>query len=184
MHSCARTYLENSKGVAATEFALLLPVLLALVLGSYELSRFIILNQKLDHVAYTTADVIAQETSITVAQINDTMSAAAEMMDPYGFGADGIVIVSSVYQDPVDGPTVLWQVSGGGTYARASAIGDEGEPAVLPEGFTLNDTDNVIVAEVFYNYVPTLTEEYFGSRENYKFAIFKPRFGALTTAPN
>ncbi len=171
-------------GVAAVEFALVLPALLAILIGGFEISRFIIVNQKLDHVAYTTADVVAQETSVTQAQLADVMNAAAKIMDPFAFGPNGVVIVSSVYQDPTDGPVVLWQSSGGGTLERASHVGEVGDPAVLPDGFNLNDTDNVIVAEVFYSYTPVLTEEYFATRENYKFAVFKPRFGALTTTPN
>jgi len=178
-----RLWAENG-GVAATEFALMLPVLMTMLLGSYELSRFIILNQKIDHVAYTTADVIAQETSVTNAQLNDIMNAAAEIMDPFQFGENGLVIVSSVYQDATRGPIVVWQSRGGGTLDRISRIGVVNNTAELPEGFTLNTRDNIIIAEVFYNYIPTLTEKYMKSRENYKFALFKPRYGALTTAPN
>ncbi len=172
------------RGVAATEFALMLPVLLTFLLGSFELSRYIIVNQKIDHVAYTTADVVGQETSVTMAQINDIMSAAVQIMEPFGFGQDGVVIVSSVEQDPTDGPIVRWQVSGGGTLVKTSRIGEVDEAAELPEAFTLNDNDNIIIAEVFYEYTPSISEEYFSTRENYKFAIFKPRYGALTTAPN
>jgi Flp pilus assembly pilin Flp len=176
--------LKNERGVAATEFALLLPVLLALLLGTYEMSRFIILNQKIERVAYTVSDVVAQQTSITTAQLNDILVAASKIMEPYEFGPNGRVIVTSVYQDVDDGATVRWQYEGGGTLDRDSRIGVVDGDAVLPGTLTLNDDDNIIIAEVFYNYVPTFTEDYFGTRENYKYAIFKPRFGALTTAPN
>lgn len=177
-------YIGCERGVAATEFALMFPVLMLFLLGSFELSRYIIVNQKIDHVAYTTADVVGQETSITTAQLNDIMSAATEIMDPFEFGENGIVIVSSVEQDPTEGPVIRWQRLGGGTLDRGSRLGEEGDIAVLPDGFTLNDNDNIIVAEVFYDYLPSVTEEFFTSRENYKVAYFKPRYGSLTTAPN
>ncbi|NBX65418.1 MAG: pilus assembly protein [Proteobacteria bacterium] len=172
------------RGVAAVEFAFMFPILMLFLLGSFELSRYIIVNQKIDHVAYTTADVVGQETSITTAQLNDIMSAATEIMDPFAFGENGIVIVSSVEQDPTEGPVVRWQRMGGGTLDKNSRLGEEGDSAALPDGFTLNDNDNVIVAEVFYDYIPSITEEFFSSRENYKIAFFKPRYGSLTTAPN
>lgn len=185
MTNAMRNFLRVcERGVAATEFALALPFLMAFLLGSFELSRYIIVNQKIDHVAYTTADVVGQETSITTAQLTDIMSAATEIMDPFVFEDQGIVIVSSIEQDPTEGPVIRWQRMGGGTLDRDSLLGEEGDVAELPDGFSINDNENVIIAEVFYNYIPVLTEEYLSTRENYKFAIFKPRYGSLTTAPN
>lgn len=177
-------FLNDERGVAATEFALALPALLILVLGIYEVTQYILLNQKIDRVAYTVSDVVTQQTNVTQAQLNDIMAAAAEIMNPHDFINDGVVIVSSVQDDPDDGPTVKWQSKGGGLLDRDSLVGLVNGPAVLPDGFTLNEADNVIIAEVFYEYLPSFTEEYFASRENYKYAIFKPRFGALTTTPN
>jgi Flp pilus assembly protein TadG len=166
------------------EFALTLPALMILVLGVYEMTRFILLNQKIDRVAYTVSDVVAQQTTVTTAEINDIMAAAAKIMNPYVFEENGLVIVSSVQQDEDDGPVVRWQIEGGGTLDRNSHVGVVNGAATLPDGLTLNDDDNVIIAEVFYDYIPTFTEDYFDTRENYKYAIFKPRFGALTTTPN
>lgn len=175
---------RDERGIAATEFALLLPALLALVLGVYEISRYILLHQKLERVAYTVADVTGQQTAVTAAGLNDIMAAAIKIMDPYEFPDNGVIILTSVYQDPDGGPVVRWQYKGGGTLDRESRIGAAGDEAELPAGFTLNDSDNVIFSEVFYSYIPDFDEEYFASRENYKYAVFKPRLGALTTAPN
>ncbi|MBU6234631.1 MAG: pilus assembly protein [Alphaproteobacteria bacterium] len=175
---------RNDRGVAAVEFALIFPLLMTFLLGSFEVVRYIIVNQKIDHVAYTVADVVGQEESITRAQITDIMSAATEIMDPFGFGQDGIVIISSIEQDPTEGPIVRWQVTGGGTLDKDSRLGLEDDVADMPATLTLNDNENVIVAEVFYNYTPAFSEDYFSTRENYKYAVFKPRYGSLTTAPN
>ncbi len=174
----------DQRGVAAAEFALLLPVLMTMVMGVYELSRFILVSQKIDRVAYTVADVVTQQTSVTNGNLGDIVNAATEIMNPYQFGSVGRVIVSSVYEDPTRGPIVRWQYEGGGTLDRDSRIGTVNSTANLPDGFTLNEKDNVIVSEVFYEYIPPFSEDFFSTRENYKTAIFKPRFGALTTAPN
>lgn len=178
------TIFRDERGVAATEFALALPALLILTLGVFEVTQYILLNQKIDRVAYTVSDVVAQQTTVTQSQLNDIMAAAAEIMNPHDFIDDGVVIVSSVQDDPQNGPIVKWQSKGGGLLNRDSLIGTVNGAATLPDGFTLNDSDNVIIAEVFYEYLPAFTEDYFASRENYKYAIFKPRFGALTTTPN
>ncbi len=174
----------DQSGIAATEFALLLPVLLALMLGVYEISRYILLHQKLERVAYTVADVTGQQTAVTIAGLNDIMAAAIKIMDPYEFPDNGVIILTSVYQDPDDGPVVRWQYKGGGTLDRVSRIGEPGDTPQLPTGLALNDSDNVIFSEVFYNYIPDFDEDYFATRENYKYAVFKPRLGALTTPPN
>jgi Flp pilus assembly protein TadG len=175
----------DQRGIAFTEFALVLPFLLLLMMGGYELSRLIIVNQRLEKVAYTVTDVVAQQTSVTNAQLGNIMTAAAEIMQPYPFSANGDIILSSVYQNGTGtSPTVKWQYKGGGTLASVSKIGQLAGIAALPSGLTLNNTDNVIIAEVFYNYTPLLIAGPILSTSLYKVVVFKPRLGALTTPPN
>lgn len=171
-------------GVAATEFAIALPFLLVLMLGGLELSRYVILHQKLEKVAYTVSDVVSQSDTLTMAQINQALTAAATIMDPYEFSPRGVVFISSVYQSGTDAPTVRWQRNGGGVLAVTSQIGESGGVATLPNGLTLNDKDNVIISEVFFRYEPFFTGGLFDDFvELYKVTIFKPRLGALTTPP-
>lgn len=175
--------LPNQRGAAAAEFAIMFPVLLLLLLGGFEISRFLLIHQKADKVAYTVTDVVAQSTSVTNAQLALVMSAAAQIMQPFTFGANGRVIVSSVYQNGTNPPVVRWQYAGGGTLSRTSQIGTVNGNATLPGGLTLNDRDNVIIAEVYYSYVPVFSGGLMTARDIYKNAIFKPRLGALTTPP-
>ncbi len=51
-------------GNVAVEFALALPVLMLLMLGSAEMARFVILHQKVDRVATTTSDLVARAETI------------------------------------------------------------------------------------------------------------------------
>lgn len=180
--------LRDSRGVAALEFALMLPVLLGLSLGAYELSRFMLIHQKVEKTAYTTADVTSQYTSLTTAQMNQIFTAGSQIMQPFAFGANGIIIITSVSQtgnfSANNPPRVAWRTSGGGTLSRNSVIGSVGGPAALPGGLTLNDRDNVIVAEVYYSYTPMLSGTVLSSTDVYKVAVFKPRLGALSTPPS
>ena len=179
-----RRILADERGLAFIEFALVLPVLLLLFMGGYELSRLVIVSQRLEKVAYTVNDVVTQQTSVTNAQLGNIMTAAAEIMQPYPFASNGGIVLSSVYQSgATTSPTVLWQYQGGGTLPSTSRIGQPGGLATLPAGFTLNATDNVIIAEVFYNYTPLLTAGPIQPTTLYKIVIFKPRLGALTTPP-
>ncbi len=49
----------------------------------------------------------------------------------------------------------------------------------MPPGFTLVESDNVIVAEVFYKYKPIAPGLLFDKSAVYRRAFFKPRLGAL-----
>ncbi len=105
-------------------------------------------------------------------------------MNPYDFGTDGIVHITSVTKDPNANPTIRWRHTGGGTLSgNDSRIGAVGVVANLPAGFTLNDRDNIIIAEVYYRYTPLLTQQVLGEMTLYKIAIYKPRLGALTAPP-
>jgi Flp pilus assembly protein TadG len=178
-------FVFRSDGVAAMEFALNLPILLLLSFGGFEVSRFLLIQQKTDKIAYIVADVISQSTSSNLSntQINQILIAAAKVMEPMTFGADGYVIVNSVTKTGTNAPKVSWQRTGGGTMTKASQVGVANGTATMPGGITLADKDNVIVVEVFYRYTPLFGAGYLASQQFYRAAMYKPRLGSLTTAP-
>lgn len=184
-----RTLISDIRGLAATELALCSPFIIVLMISGYEMSRFILLHQKVDKVAYTISDVVTQNNSVTQAQLNVFMTAGKEIMKPFGFGSSGVIIITSVYKDVGANPTVSWRYTSSGSngsLARTSTIGNIGATATLPAGLTLNDRDNLIITEVYYSYTPVFTGiySYFsGSRDIYKVAYYKPRLGVLTSAP-
>lgn len=174
----------GENGVAAVEFALMLPILLVLLLGGMDITRFMLYQQKVDRIAFTMADLVAQEQSVTTAQLNDIALGAAQIMQPFPFGAQGVVIVSSVYKDPNQAyPVIRWQYSGGGSLGRSSKIGNVGGTPILPNGLTLNGKDNVIIAEVYYRFSPLYNSGYTPDTDIYKVSIYKPRLGALLSLP-
>ena len=179
-----RNIISCCRGVAATEFAIALPFLMLLTLGSAEMSRYVVMHQKLEKVAYTVADVVSQSDSITIAQLDQAVLAAATILEPYDYSPHGVVYISSVYKSGTAAPTVRWQYHGGGVLTQASQIGTVGSQASLPNGLTLNDKDNIIIAEVYFNYEPFISGGIFADDVDvYKVTIFKPRLGALTTPP-
>ena len=100
-------------------------------------------------------------------------------MDPFPFMSMGQVVVSSVSVFGGAAPTVNWQRTYGGG-SGTSAIGSEGGTASLPGGITLNDGENVIVSEVFYDYQPLLVEKVMNPANLYNYAVYRPRFGTLS----
>lgn len=181
--SC-RSFYKNCTGLAAVEFALFLPLLMILFLGGYEMSRYLLMHQKADRIAYTVTDVATQSKTLTLSQLNRILTVSSEIMNPYQFQSSGVVVVSSVYQ-PEDAllPTIRWQHSGGGGLDRTSRVGTSLGDAQLPGGLTLNGKDNIVISEVFFRYVPMFSLGIFTAQDIYKSVIFKPRLGALTTPP-
>ena len=56
-----------------------------------------------------------------------------------------------------------------------------GDPAVLPAGVEVRDSENVITAEVFYDFEPIMMTAVLEAGQLYSSAVFRPRFGSLTT---
>ena len=179
-----KTFRSDKNGIAAVEFALAAPILITLLLGGFELARYSLLNLKMEKVAFTIADVISQNETLTISQIGDVFEATEEIASPFEFGSLGVVYVTSAFRDTGDSfPTVLWQQSGSGTANFASQIGTVGLTATLPNNLDINERDNVIVSEVYYQYTPVFSLGLISPTTIYKTTVFKPRLGDLTTSP-
>lgn len=187
--------LRSRRGVAALEFALSLPILITLILGLGDGTYFLLVNERTDRIAYSVTDIVTQYQSITLANLSNIFMAAAQLMKPFTFGANGTVIVTSVWQPPGGVPTVCWQYSGGGNLTGVqSQVGPSnssstncttGPTATLPNGLTLNDNDNVIISEVYYNFKPLfLNVGPIPSYLLYRVAVYKPRLSLLTQTPS
>ena len=78
-------------------------------------------------------------------------------------------------------PKVDWQRAGGGTISVGSAVGVAGGTATLPAELTVRPGEEVIVAEVYYNFTPWLAPDVAPAAQLYHRAFFRPRQGPLTT---
>jgi Flp pilus assembly protein TadG len=166
-------------GNVAVEFALTLPVLMLLVLGSAEMARFVILHQKVDRVAVTTSDLVARAETIKESELEDIFVAADFVAQPFDLPNLGIVIVSAITNEDGDGPTVAWQRSGAGTASHTSQIGVEGGAATLFADFEVREGETAIIAEVFYDFEPFLSELIVEPQTPYRRAHHRPRLGTL-----
>src|SRR5207244_1629235 len=66
----------STEGVAAVEFALIVPIMAIMFIGAVELSQAITVDRRVTQVASSTADLVARaETQISQAEITDIMKA-------------------------------------------------------------------------------------------------------------
>ncbi len=180
-----RLWQRTQRGIAAVEFALTLPIWIAMLMGVGDGSYYLLVNEKCDRIAYSVTDIVTQYSTITKANLNDILLATSQLMNPFPFGANGVVVISSIFQPSTGSPIVEWQYSGGGTLAsQSSKIGSTNGNAVLPNGLTLNANDNVIISEVYYHFTPLfVSEKIFNSQTIYRVAVYKPRLSPLVTPP-
>jgi Flp pilus assembly protein TadG len=165
-------------GNVAVEFALTLPVLMLLMLGSAEMARFVILHQKVDRVAVTTSDLVARAETIKESELQDIFAAADLVAQPFDLPGLGIVIVSAI-TNTGSGARVAWQRSGGGSATHTSQIGSEGGVATLTTDFEVREGETAIIAEVFYDFEPFLSELIVEPQTLYRRAHHRPRLGTL-----
>lgn len=178
---------QDNRGVAAIEFALLLPCLIIMLIGLLEGTFKLWSTQKAEKLTVTLSDVIAQSTAVTNSDLQSLIGAVDKIMDPFPFGPDeGKIIISSLYvAQGEEEPAVNWQckfpTSGG--LSVNSKFGAKGEEANLPGDFTMAEKDNIIVTEVFYKYTPILPGLLFDEEVIYRRVGFKPRLALLVTDP-
>jgi Flp pilus assembly protein TadG len=168
-----------ASGNVAVEFALTLPILMLLMLGSAEMARFVILHQKVDRVAVTTSDLVSRAETINEGDLDDIFEAADFVAQPFDLANLGIVIVSAITNDDGSGARVAWQRSGGGTSTHTSQIGIEGGLATLTTDFEVREGETAIIAEVFYDFEPFLSALIVEPQTLYRRAHHRPRLGTL-----
>lgn len=175
-----RSLRTDQRGIAAVEFALILPLMLMIYMGLVELSRGMRAAQKLDLVAHTLADLTAQQPSggqalgqagLTEADITAIFSAANTLLAPLPTGALKMTISEvNIIGTPTATPTswqakTTWTVTRNGATARPCTVLTAGDVApvsvnTMPTSYTqitngVNPTVGpVIVADVVYQYSP------------------------------
>jgi Flp pilus assembly protein TadG len=159
----------------AVEFAAMMPILALILLGVFELSRFMIAIQKVDRIAAAMADYVSQTDKVTQSELTDLFDAVANIASPYSFET-GVVIVSSVFKATESGATsVVWQRQGGGGLASASEIGPEDGTAILPGGMTLTANEGMVAAEAMMDYQPLFLDALISPIRIYRVAFYRPR---------
>ena len=73
----------DTSAVAAVEFAMILPLLALLMLGTFEICRVITAERRVAQIASLISDVVGRESSVTAADVQAIYSGAAQMLAGY-----------------------------------------------------------------------------------------------------
>src|SRR5580704_17331668 len=194
--SVLRRFARDRDGVSATEFALILPLMLTLYIGSVELGDGIAINFKTTLAARTVADVASQ---CGVCTVNNTgnngtidattmqaiLNTSTKVLSPYNqapFLTSNVVITLSelkVSTNQTQG-TVQWNCSLNGTPRPFATTVN------IPNNTQLNQLAAdayVLYSEASFPYRPSLGYVITGTISLNQNALFFPRLATQITAP-
>jgi Flp pilus assembly protein TadG len=170
---------RDVRGIAASEFALVLPILVMFSAGTIEYSRLILLTQKVQSGSFILADLTARDRTLSEGQLENIFMALPNIMQPFEFDGEGLAIVTSIGADPTTKtPVVNWQRSGSGTLEADSEVGGASGAATLPSDLKILPGETIISAEVYYTFEP-LFGIGLAPRTIRRVAYYKPRLGSL-----
>lgn len=163
------------EGVAAVEFALVLPVMMLLYVGSIELSDLISVDRRITVMAGTVGDLVAREDGfIYDDDLTDYFNAAQQIMTPYT--TSGLKqLITSVYVNAAGTTaTVRWSKQSGGATVKGT-----GSTITLPNEIrSISKNKYVIVSETSYAYKPMLGIVFANAINLYRQNFHLPRYGA------
>jgi len=166
-------YIKSQSGTAFLEFAIMLPVLLLLIFGVIEVTRYVLITEKINNAAHTISSLAARSDSITEDDITNLFDSTQHIMDPYG---NANVILSSITNDGT-ASRLNWQRK---TDSNSNSnVVDGSGIATFPGSFTISAGETIITAEVFYNYAPMIWDNIYGADQLYAAKFTKPRLGGL-----
>jgi Flp pilus assembly protein TadG len=156
-----RHFTHRADGVAAVEFALILPFMVALFMGAVEMSQAVTVNRRVTQVGSTAGDLVARfNSNITSTDIENIMKVSGYLIAPFPKTRLKIdVSVVSSTSTNKDDTTQKW-ICKFDTASSATAVTctcPTPSPAyALPASGMVTTADSVVIANVSYGYKPSL----------------------------
>lgn len=188
-----RRFRAATGAMAAVEFALVAPFMIALFFGLVETCNALSAHQKMTTVASTAADLTSQATELTQADMADIFSASSAIMTPFSNNDVSIVITSLTGTKQINKGKVLWSAATSNGVARSvgdtMTVGDPaklgtGDPGLLPADCDSATKCSLIVAEVTYNYTSPYGKFILGTLHMQDMFYTKPRRVIAVTCKN
>jgi Flp pilus assembly protein TadG len=165
-----RARFADSRGIAAVEFALILPFMCLLYFASAEICRGVAAYRMTVLSASTVANLVSEYSTISQSQtIPDILNASGVVMTPWP-AANAVVTVSLIGINSSGKATVTW------SYALNGSPRPTGQVITLP---ALLDVPNssIVFGETTYAYTPIADYLNVGKMNLYSSVYMLPRLG-------
>lgn len=158
-------FLKDTNGLAFTESALILPIMLTVLFGLFDLGQAMIINQKITSAAHIASDLITRKSVIEQTDLDNAVGGAELVIDPYNRNELGIDIIGIEFDDE-DSPNIIWRHTHNmpahpSMPNAADGLGLEGE--------------GVVAVVVNYTYTPKFAGALFGNFEMSETAYLRGR---------
>jgi Flp pilus assembly protein TadG len=144
---CARDLIEDRRGLAATEFAVIVPIMLVMFFGVVELSSGVAVDRKVTLMARTLSDLTSQSLSVANSDMTNFFAASGAIMTPYS-STPTKGTISELYVDP---NTLVARVQ----WSNGSSPRAVSSTVVIPSALAVAGT-YLIYSEVSYRYTPAV----------------------------
>ncbi len=164
IRTSASEFLADSRALAATEFAVIVPLMLVMFFGTVELSSAVAIDRKVTLIARTLSDLTSQSSgTLTDTNLQNTFTASMSIISPY----DDTLVNGTIVQIYIDANSVAkiqWSksatIASGATQATLTA-----PPSSLAAGTTVTamipstlliPSTYLIFSQVSYVYAATV----------------------------
>ena len=137
----------NNNGVAAVEFAMIIPLMAAMLIGTNEFAAGVAIDRKVTIMARTLSDLTSQNTEVTDAKLTNFFNAGKSIMTPYP-SAPVQGTITELYINPT---TLKARVQ----WSQGAAPHTAGDIIDIPDALKIAGT-YLILSEVRYKYVPSV----------------------------
>lgn len=141
-----RSLRNDARGMAMVEFAMVLPILITLFLGGYQLTQASACQRRVTIVARSIADLVSRYDTISAAEVGTILDASTQIMAPYDVAA-AQSRVSLIKVDAARNVTVVWSVTKNGVERPTGTF--TGLPAAMRIA-----NSYYVLGEVAYDYRP------------------------------
>lgn len=140
----ARRFQRDANGVAAVEFALLIPVLLLIYFGLAEFCQAYMAQKRAQHTASQVADMVARAPTITEEEIEQIMDVGSLIMQPFP-EAPLSIRLTNITRDNNGVARVVWSIGTGQLSEPLRGV------QTVPAGL-IGNNETIIMGETVYLY--------------------------------
>jgi Flp pilus assembly protein TadG len=166
----AGSLLVDCRGIAATEFAVIVPIMLVMFFGTVEFSSGVAVDRKVTLMARTLSDLTSQAppaasqatyATVTDSYLQNAFTASIAIIQPY-LSTPTKATISEIYVDSTGKATIQWSkaaiIGSGATQATLTTSSrNRGDvvTTLVPSALLVKQT-YLIFGEVSYLYTPTI----------------------------
>lgn len=149
---------RETGGMAAVEFAMIVPIMFFLFVGTIEFSQALTVDRRLTQAASSTADLIARapNSGLTAAQVDRDLKIVEQLIAPYELERLYVKVISVIAQGTPGNPSALSYTVDWSRDNQAGTPHNRGDTYNnIPQGLLVAG-ESVIVSEATYNYTPLI----------------------------